>query len=109
MAGRAARAHRAEIREVINRFNQASLAGDGGGMCALVDSSKLRYLEQIGQPCEISLGGTLTPESERDVRSSTITSIEISGDEAVAHIRGTSGARDLRLHRRRGRWLIVGV
>lgn len=78
-------------------------------MCALVDPSRLRYLEQIGQPCAVSLGGTLTAESERDVRSSTITAIDISGDDAVAHIRSPSGARELRLHRRRGRWLVLGV
>jgi hypothetical protein len=109
VVARAAPADRAQIRDIIRRFNQASLAGDTGGMCALVDPSKLRYLDQIGQPCELSLGGTLTAESERDVRSRTITSIEISGDDAVAHTRGRSGARDLRLHRRGGRWLILGV
>src|SRR4051794_24191451 len=87
----ATRADRAQIRDVIRRFNVASLAGDSGGMCALVDPSKLRYLQQIGQPCEVSLGGRLTAESERDVRSSTITAIDISGDDALAHIRGTSG------------------
>jgi hypothetical protein len=108
-AARAERADRAQIRDVIQRFNRASLAGDSGGMCALVDPSKLRYLEQVGQPCELSLGGTLTAESARDVRSSTITAIDISGDDAVAHTRGRSGARDLRLHRRGGRWLILGV
>ena len=78
-------------------------------MCALVDPGKLRYLELIGLPCEVSMGGRLTPDSERDVRSSTITSIEIAGDDAVAHTRGSSGARDRRLHRTRGHWLIVGV
>jgi hypothetical protein len=109
VVARAARADRAQIRDVIRRFNQASLAGDSGGICALVDPSKLRYLEQIGQPCEVSLGGTLTAESARDVRSSTITSIEITGDDAVAHIGGTSGARDLRLRRRGGHWLILGA
>jgi hypothetical protein len=108
-ATRAARAERAQIRDVIHRFNRASLAGDSGRMCALVDPSTLRYLELIGQPCVVSLGGTLTAESERDVRSATITSIEIRGDDAVAHVRGTSGVRDLRLHRRRGVWLILGV
>jgi hypothetical protein len=66
---------------VIDRFNQASLAGDSGRMCALVDPSRLRYLEQVGQPCLVSLGGRLTAASERDVRSAAITSIEISGDD----------------------------
>jgi hypothetical protein len=103
-----ARRSRADPR-VIRRFNEAALTGDTGAMCALVDPAKLRYLEQIGLPCEVSLGRRLTAESERDVRSSRITRIEISGDDAVAHIRSTSGARDLRLHRRRGRWLILGV
>jgi hypothetical protein len=104
-----ARADRADIRAVIQRFNRASLAADSRRMCALVDPAKLRYLEQIGQPCELSLGGSLTAESERDVRSATITSVEISGEGAVAHVRGLSGVRDLRLHRRRGHWLILGV
>ena len=78
-------------------------------MCALVDPSRLRYPEQIGQPCAVSLGGRLTAESQRDVRSSKITAIEISGDDAVAQVRSMSGARELRLHRRRGRWLVLGV
>jgi hypothetical protein len=88
------RADRRQIRDVIRRFNKAALAGDTNGMCALVDPSTLRYLEQIGQPCEVSLGGTLTAESERDVRTSRITAIDISGDDAVAHIRSISGTRD---------------
>jgi hypothetical protein len=104
-----AAADRAQIRDLIRRFNQASLAGDAGAMCALVDPAKLRYLEQIGQPCEVSLGGTLTPESERDVRSRTIASIQITGDDAVAHTEGVGGARDLALRRTAGHWLIRGV
>jgi hypothetical protein len=89
---------------VIRRFNKASLAGDSGAMCALVDPSKLRYLEQIGQPCEVALGGRLTPESERDERTGAITSIDIGDDTAVAHIRSA-----VHLRRRAGHWLIVGV
>src|SRR4051794_40094939 len=99
----------AQIRDVIRRFNRAALAGDSSAMCALVDPAKLRYLEQIGQRCEDSLGGTLTRESERDVRSITISSIEIRGDNAVAQLRAASGARDLSLRRTEGDWLIVGV
>lgn len=102
-------ADHSQIRDVIRRFNQASLAGDTSAMCSLVDPARLSYLEQIGQPCEVSLGGTLTPEAQRDVRSSTITTIEITGDNAVAHTRGESGTRDLRLHRTQGHWLILGV
>ena len=105
----ATNADRAQIRDVIRRFNEASLAGDSTAMCALVDPAKLRYLEQIGLPCEISLGGTLTPASERDVRSRTISSIDVKGDNAVAHTTGTDGPRDLRLRRSVGHWLIVGV
>jgi ABC-type methionine transport system permease subunit len=78
-------------------------------MCALVDPAKLRYLEQIGLPCEVSLGGVLTAESERDVRNRTITSVDIVGDNAVAHTTGTGGPRDLALHRSVGHWLIIGV
>jgi hypothetical protein len=104
-----ARVDRAQIRDVIRRFDAARLAADAGASCELVDPSKLRYLEQIGLPCEVSLGGTLTPESERDVRTSAITSIDIHGDRAVAHIRSAGGRRDLQLHRRGGHWLIVGV
>jgi hypothetical protein len=102
-------ADRAKIRRVIRRFNLASLAGDSGAMCALVDPAKLRYLELIGQPCEVSMSGRLTPDSERDVRTSKIISIEIAGDNAVAHTRGSSGKTDLRLRRTGGQWLIVGV
>lgn len=100
---------RAQIRDVIRRFNQASLVGDSGAMCALVDPAKLRQLNQVGQPCEVSLGGTLTPDSERDVRSRAVTAIEIKGNDAVAHTRGVNGPRDLALRRTAGRWLIVGV
>src|SRR3954463_3780682 len=102
-------AHRAQIRDVIGRFRAASLAGDSGAMCALVDPAKLRYLELIGQPCEVSLSGTLTADSERDVRGRMVTSVEIAGDKAVAHTRGPSGTLDLELHRSEGHWLIVGV
>jgi hypothetical protein len=104
-----AAADRARIRDLIRRFNQASLAGDAGAMCALVDPAQLRYLEQIGQPCEVSLGGTLTPQSRRDVRSRTITSIQITGDDAVAHTEGVGGPRDLTLRRTAGHWLIRGL
>jgi hypothetical protein len=107
-AGSAA-ADRRQIRDVLRRFNVARLAGDGGRTCALVDPAKLRYLELIGLPCEVSMGGRLTPDSERDVRSRAITSIGIAGDNAVAHNRGLSGARDFKLHRTRGQWLFVGV
>jgi len=100
---------RTRIRDVIHRFNEASLAGDSDAVCALVDPAKLSYLDQIGQPCEQALGGTLTADSERDVRSRAITSIEIKGNDAVAHTRGVNGPRDLALHRTAGRWLIVGV
>jgi hypothetical protein len=98
----AGRADRANIRDVIRRFNQASLAGHSGAMCALVDPAKLQYLEQIGNPCQMLYAGRLTAESAREVRNGTITSIEIKGDGAVAHIGGTSGAQDLRLHHRGG-------
>ena len=47
-AASSAGADRARIRAVVRRFNLASLAGDSGAMCALVDPAKLRYLEQIG-------------------------------------------------------------
>lgn len=100
---------RARIRDVIRRFNQATLAGDTGAMCALVDPAKLRYLEQIGLPCEVCLGGTLTPQSERDVRSRTITSIEITGDDAVAHAEGVDGRCEVALRRSAGHWLIREV
>jgi hypothetical protein len=105
----AAMRDRAQIRDVLRRFRAASLAGDSGAMCALVDPAKLRYLELIGQPCEVFLSGTLTADSERDVRGRMITSVEIAGDKAVAHTRGASGARDLELQRSEGHWLIVGV
>ena len=108
-AAGSAGADRAQIRDVLRRFDLASLVGDSGGMCALVDPAKLRYLEQIGEPCEVSMSGRLTPDSERDVRTSKIISIEIAGDNAVAHTRGSSGKTDLKLHRTRGQWLIVGV
>jgi hypothetical protein len=107
--GDSGRADRAEIRDVIRRFSRAELAGDSRAICALVDPSKLQYLEQIGNPCEVLFAGTLTAESAREVRSRTITSIEIKGNDAVAHIGGTSGARDLRLRRRGGHWRILGV
>jgi hypothetical protein len=94
---------------VIRGFSRAELAGDKRAMCALVDPSKLQYLEQVGNPCEMLYAGTLTAESAREVRNRTITSIEIKGDDAVAHIGGTSGARDLRLRRRGGHWRILGV
>jgi hypothetical protein len=35
-----------------------------------------------------------------------ITSIEIDGDTAAAHMRGLSGPRDITLHRIKGRWFI---
>jgi hypothetical protein len=108
-AAAAATRDRAQIRDVIRRFDVASLAGDSSAMCALVDPAKLRYLEEIGRPCEVSLSGTLTADSERDVRSRMITSIEIAGDSAVAHTRGLSGARNLELHRTERHWLILGV
>jgi hypothetical protein len=108
-AAGSAGADRAQIRDVLRRFDLASLAGDSGGMCALVDPAKLRYLEQVGEPCEVAMSGRLTPDSERDVRSRTIASIAIAGDNAVAHTRGLSGARDLKLRRTRGHWLIVGI
>jgi hypothetical protein len=38
-----------------------------------------------------------------------ITSVESAGDQAVAHTRGPSCARDLELHRTEGHWLILGV
>src|SRR3954451_1942838 len=95
-------AHRAQIRKVLRRFRAASLAADSRAKCALVDPAKLRYLELIGQPCEVLLSGTLTADSERDVRARIITSVEIAGDKAVAHTRGPSGARDLELHRSEG-------
>jgi hypothetical protein len=107
--GAAATRDRGQIRDVIRRFDAASLAGDRRAMCALVDPAKPRYLEVIGEPCEVSLSGTLTADSERDVRGRTITSVEIAGDKAVAHTRGLSGARDVELHRTEGQWLILGV
>ena len=58
------------VRDVIRRWNTAALNGDAIAACALVDPAKLRYLEQIGLPCELVQSGTLTAESERDVRSS---------------------------------------
>jgi hypothetical protein len=106
---RTAARDQARIRDLIRRFNEASLAGDSGAMCALIDPGKRRYLEQIGHPCEVSLGGELTPDSERDVHSRTITSIDINGDDAVAHTDGADGARDLALRRTEGDWLIVGA
>jgi hypothetical protein len=40
------RADRAEIRDVIRHFSRAEkLAGDSRAICALVDPSKLQYLE----------------------------------------------------------------
>jgi hypothetical protein len=78
-------------------------------MGALVDPSKLRYLERIGQPCEVSLGSTLTAESEREVRTWTVTAIDITGNDAVADIRSASSTRDLHLHRRQDHWLILGL
>jgi hypothetical protein len=104
-----ARADRAHISAVVDRFNKASLAGDTRTMGALVDPSKLRYLEQIGQPCEVSLGSTLTAESEREVRTWTVTAIDITGNDAVADIRSASSTRDLHLHRRQDHWLILGL
>jgi hypothetical protein len=96
----------AAIRDVIRRFNSARLAAESSAQCALIDPATLRYLEQIDEPCEVLQGGTLTAESERDVRSRNIASIEIDGDNAVAHTRGLSGARDITLHRIEGRWFI---
>jgi hypothetical protein len=96
----------AAIRDVIRRFRSARLAADSSAQCALIDPATLRYLEQIGEPCEVLQSGTLTAESERDVRSRTIASIEIDGDSAVAHTRGLSGARHITLHRIEGRWFI---
>jgi hypothetical protein len=104
----AADADRAQIRDVIRRWNEAELAGDTDAICALVDPAKLEYLEQIGQPCEALYSGVLTPESERDVRSSTITSIEINGADAVAHTHEVSGTHELRLRRTGGHWRVVG-
>jgi hypothetical protein len=105
----AAMRDRAQISDVIRRFGAASLAGDSRALRALVDPAKVRYLEVIGQPCEVSPGGALTADSERDVRSRMITSVVIAGDKAVVHTRGLSGARDLELHRTEGHWLILGV
>jgi hypothetical protein len=61
-AAQLSRADRGQIRDVIRRFTEAALAGDTVGMCALVIASKLRYLEQFGLPCEVSLGGRLTAD-----------------------------------------------
>jgi hypothetical protein len=108
-AGRSHGAERsdgAEIRAVIQRFNRAALAADSGAQCALIDPATLRYLEQIDERCEVVQGGTLTPQSARDVRSRTINAIEITGDAAVAHTSGLGGPRDITLHRIDGRWYI---
>ena len=94
----------AAIRDGIRRFNSARLAADSTAQCALIDPPTLRYLEQIGEPCEVLQSGTA--ESERDVRSRNIAAIEIDGDNAVTHTRGLSGARDITLHRIEGRWFI---
>jgi hypothetical protein len=96
----------AAIRAVIRRFNSARLAADSGAQCALIDPATLRYLEQIGERWEVLQSGTLTAESERDVRSRIIAFIEVDGDSAVAHTRGRSGARDIALHRIEGHWFI---
>jgi len=50
--------------------------------------------------------GTLTAESERDVRSTKVTAVEIDGDRAVAHARSVHGVRDIELRRVDGTWLI---
>jgi len=94
------------VRDVIRRWNTASLNGDAVAACALVDPAKLRYLEQIDLPCELLQSGTLTAESERDVRSTKVTAVELDGDRAVAHTRSLDGGRDIELHRINGTWLI---
>ena len=94
------------VRDVIRRWNTAALNGDAIAACALVDPAKLRYLEQIGLPCELVQSGTLTAESERDVRSTKVTAVEIDGDRAVAHARSVHGVRDIELRRVDGTWLI---
>ena len=94
-----------KVRDVIRRWNTASLRG-GAAACALVDPATLHYLEQIDLPCESVQSGTLTAESERDVRSTRVTAIEIDGDRAVAHTRSLHGGRDIELHRVGGTWLI---
>jgi len=48
-----------QIRGVTRRWIGASLAGDAGAMCALVDPATLSDLEQIHMPCEELQSGTL--------------------------------------------------
>ena len=95
-----------KVRDVVHAWIRASLAGDATAMCALVHPAKLQYLEQIDHPCEDLMSGTLTDKSARDAHSTTIASVDIHGDTAVAHIRSLMGARDLELARVAGTWLI---
>jgi hypothetical protein len=69
-----------KIRGVIRRWIGASLAGDAALMCALVDPATLSDLEPIHMPCEELQSGTLTPASERDERSVTVSSVGINGN-----------------------------
>jgi hypothetical protein len=76
------------IRHALARFQQASARHDYGTLCDdLLATSYVRETASSGAPCEVALTTAL-----ESVRSPTlqVLSVEVHGDHASAHIRGSA-------------------